>query len=87
MHTQNEKIQFDSRIPVIGGIGIIRLSCEQLQEIAQNSQKVNVMVTGILVVDKSITVELLESTVQDIKVYGKVQAEPDILSTIKKKQH
>lgn len=86
LHMQNEKIQFDSEIPVIGGIGIIRLSCGQLREALQKSQKVNVMVTGILVVDRSITVELLESTVQNIKVYGKVQAQPDILSAIKKKQ-
>ena len=86
LHAQNEKIQFDSEIPSIGGIGIIRLSCEQLKEFLQKSQKVNVMVTGILVVDRSITAELLEATVQNIKVYGKIQAQPDILAVIKNKQ-
>ena len=43
------------------------------------------MVTGILVVDKSVTVQLLESAVDRIKVYGKIQAEPDILAIIRKK--
>lgn len=85
LHSQNEKVQFDSENPVIGGIGIIRLSGEWLEEALQKSQKVNIMVTGILVVDKSVTVQLLESAVDRIKVYGKIQAEPDILAIIRKK--
>ena len=85
LHSQNEKVQFDSENPVIGGIGIIRLSGEWLAEALQKSQKVNIMVTGILVVDKSVTAQLLESVVDRIKVYGKIQAEPDILAIIKKK--
>lgn len=85
LHSQNEKVQFDSANPVIGGIGIIRLSGEWLTEALQKSQKVNIMVTGILVVDKSVTAQLLESAVDRIKVYGKIQADPDILAIIKKK--
>lgn len=85
LHSQNEKVQFDSEIPVIGGIGIIKLSREWLAEALEKSQKVNIMVTGILVVDKSITAQLLESAVENIKVYGKVQAPPDILAIIRKK--
>lgn len=85
LHSQNEKVQFDSEIPVIGGIGIIKLSREWLAEALEKSQKVNIMVTGILVVDKSITAQLLESAVENIKVYGKVQAPPDIQAIIRKK--
>lgn len=85
LHSQNEKVQFDSENPVIGGIGIIRLSNEWLREALKKSQKVNIMVTGILVVDKSVTAQLLEAAVDRIKVYGKIQAEPDILAIIKKK--
>lgn len=86
LHAQNEKVQFDSENPVIGGIGIIRLSREWLTEAVQKSQKVNVMVTGILVVDKSVTAQLLEDSVERIKVYGKIQAAPDILAIIKRKE-
>ena len=43
-------------------------------------------ITGVLVVDKSITPELLEATVQKIKVYGKVQAQADVLAVIRKKE-
>lgn len=85
LHSQNEKVQFDSEIPVIGGIGIIKLSREWLAEALEKSQKVNIMVTGILVVDKSVTAQLLESAVENIKVYGKVQAPPEILAIIRKK--
>lgn len=85
LHSQNEKVQFDSENPVIGGIGIIRLSSEWLTEALQESEKVNIMVTGILVVDKSVTAQLLESAVDRIKVYGKIQAAPDILAIIKRK--
>lgn len=85
LHVQNEKIQFDSKLPVIGGIGIIRLCHEQLKEAIEKSQKVNVMVTGILIVDRSITAELLDATVQNIIVYGKIQAQPDVLAAIKKR--
>lgn len=87
LHLQNEKVQFDSELPVIGGIGIIKLSGKWLTEALQSSQKVNIMVTGILVIDRSVTVQLLESAVGNIKVYGKVQAEPEILAVIKKKQN
>lgn len=86
LHAQNTKLQFDSELPVSGGIGIIRLSCEELNAALQKSQKINVLVTGILIVDKSITPELFEATVQNIKVYGKVHAQTHILALIKKKE-
>lgn len=86
LHSQNEKVQFDAELPVIGGIGIVRLSGKWLKEVSQKAQKVNIMVTGILVVDRSVTAQLLESAVEHVKVYGKVQAEPEILAIIKKKQ-
>lgn len=85
LHDQNKKIQFDSENPVIGGIGIRRLSCGELKEALQKSQKVDVFVTGILLVDQSITTELLDATVENIKVYGKIQASPELLAAIKKK--
>ena len=86
IYAQNKNIQFDSDIPVIGGIGIIRLANETLRDALEKGTKVNVMVTGVLIVDKSITPELLEATVQKIKVYGKVQAQADVLAVIKKKE-
>ena len=86
LHLQNEKVQFDSKFPVVGGIGIIKLCHEQLKEAMEKSQKVNVMVTGILIVDRNITAELFEATVQNIKVYGKIQAQPDVLAAIKKRK-
>lgn len=85
LHEQNKKIQFDSENPVIGGIGIIRLAGGELKEALQKSQKVDVFVTGMLLVDKSITTELLEATVENIKVYGKIQAKPEQLAAIKRK--
>lgn len=85
LHDQNKKIQFDSENPVIGGIGIIRLASGELKEVLQRSQKVDVFVTGMLLVDKSITTELLEATVENIKVYGKIQAKPEQLAVLKRK--
>lgn len=86
LHDQNKKVQFDSENPVIGGIGIIRLSHGDLKEALQKSQKVDVLVTGMLLVDKSITTELLDAAVGNIKVYGKIQAKPELLSAMKKKR-
>lgn len=85
LHDQNKRIQFDSENPAIGGIGIIRLSRGELEQILKKSQKVDVMVTGMLLVDKSITTELLDKTVENMKVYGKIQANPELLAAIKKK--
>lgn len=85
LHEQNKKIQFDSENPEIGGIGIIRLASGELKEALQKSQKVDVFVVGMLLVDKSITEELLEATVENIKVYGKIQAKPEQLAAIKRK--
>lgn len=85
LHDQNKKIQFDSENRVIGGIGIFVLSSKELKEVLQKSQKVDIFVTGMLLVDKSITTELLESTVENVKVYGKIQAKPELLAALKKK--
>ncbi len=43
------------------------------------------MVTGLLFADKSITPELLDAAVENMKVYGKIQAKPELLSVMKKK--
>lgn len=84
LHHQNKKIQFDSELPEFGGIGIIRLSCGELEDALHKSQKLNIFVTGMLIVDRDITVELFEQAVQSIKVYGKIQARPELLAAIKK---
>ena len=86
LYNQSKQVQFDNNIRTIGGIGVIRLSKSVLQESFHNLTKVNVMVTGLLIVDRDISVELFESTIKKIKVYGKIRASKTIIEVIKKKE-
>lgn len=86
LQRQNETVQFRPGHPVVGGIGLIYLSHEALEEAALKGQKVNVMVTGILMVDQGVTPQLIDSTVQAAKIRGKIQAAPEIAAALKRKE-
>ena len=79
-------MQFRPEHPVVGGIGLIYLARETLKEAVQKGQTLNVMVTGILVVDQGITPQLVDAAIEAAKIRGKIQATPEIVSALKRKE-
>lgn len=86
LQQQSEKVQFRPEHPVVGGIGLIYLARETLEEAVQKGQTLNVMVTGILVVDQGITPQLVDAAIEAAKIRGKIQATPEIVSALKRKE-
>lgn len=86
LHQQSSKASFDTKHPLMGGIGIIRLSESDLQEALQQNRQVNVMVTGMLLLDKSISPQLLDAAVNRIKVFGTIRAQPQLQKIIAQKR-
>lgn len=85
LYLQSQSVNFDPGKTVHGGIGIYKLYRKDLLDAQGKSGKVQIMVVGILLVDKNIEPELFENAVESIKVYGKIHAEKSILKLIKEK--
>lgn len=85
LYEQSQMIHFQQSKEVYGGIGIILLSKNHVTDAQEKHKKLHIMVMGILIIDKNISPELFESTVQDIKIYGKIQAPKPILDLISTK--
>ena len=66
-------------------IGIWRVDKATLEEwAAESSEKLNLSVIGMLMIDKDISVELLEKTVAKVALRGKIVASDEIKAAIKK---
>ncbi len=87
LSAQSKQVSFDKNIITLGGIGVIRITLNELLEAKASSNRVNIMVVGLLILDKRISAELFEKTVEDIKVYGKIQANKTILDVIGKEEN
>lgn len=86
IYKQNTVVDGDNEVRTFSGIGVILLTKADLQRAYDSGRRINVMVTGLLVIDKEISSELFEATVSNIKVYGKMQASKGILDVIKGKE-
>ncbi|HPF88816.1 MAG TPA: hypothetical protein PK537_12275 [Candidatus Limiplasma sp.] len=67
--TRNEE-----RVETIGGIGVIRLSVNDLLRLRSQGKKASIMVVGVLVVERAMDADLFTSQIVSIKVYGKIHA-------------
>ena len=84
LYQQSQANTFDSSSQVQGGIGIYRLGKSGLLEAKKTAKKLNFMIMGIMLIDKDISTDLFEETVESIKIYGKIQATKPILELIDK---
>ena len=85
LYQQSQSVSFESTNNINGGIGIYRINKAYLIEAQNASRKIHIMVMGILLVDKDISPDLFEATVESVKIYGKIQASKSILEVIDKK--
>jgi len=85
LYLQTKANSFEPESQVQGGIGIYRLRKAALSDAMKSNKKLHIMVMGILLIDKDISPELFEATVESIKIYGKIQAQKSILELINRK--
>lgn len=85
LYQQSQSINFEPTNSIYGGIGIIKLNQRDVLNAYENSKKIHIMVMGILIIDNKISSEQFEATVENIKIYGKIQAPKQITELINKK--
>lgn len=84
LYHQSKINSFEGSNNVYGGIGLYRVSKAQLLGAQKANKKISYMVMGIMFIDKDISTDLFESTVESIKIYGKIQSSKPILEFIDK---
>ncbi len=68
----------------MGGVGVLKLSKEQLEKYSLMNFRVKIFVIGSLIVDDDVPVELAKKVIKEAKVYGKITALPEIKYYIKR---
>lgn len=86
LYTQSKDNTFEPSSSVFGGIGIIRLTKSALLRAKENNTQINIMVLGLLLIEKDIFPDLLSETIESIKVYGRVQASNSLTKVLEAKK-
>jgi Arc/MetJ-type ribon-helix-helix transcriptional regulator len=79
---QNEK----AMVVTIGGIGVFRLSANDLQRLKSQGKKASVIVVGVLIIDRSIDADMFSAQVASIKIYGRLQATKQLQEILAQKR-
>jgi Arc/MetJ-type ribon-helix-helix transcriptional regulator len=79
---QHEK----AAIATIGGIGVFRLSASDLQRLKSQGKKANVIVVGVLIIDRSIDADMFSAQIASMKIFGKLQAPKQLQEILAQKQ-
>jgi len=74
---QRSQLEKDPETKSFHAIGIMGFTKKELLSLKEQNKKMNVLVTGIFVIGKSVEIELLRETISSVKVYGKIIATPE----------
>lgn len=74
----------NSSIRSFGGVGIIHLSKSSLDILEQADRRLAIKVMGILSIDGKITPDLIDKTINSVKVHGKIIASEEIKQALDK---
>lgn len=78
LYEQSKAVAFEPDMVTYGGIGIYHLSEKSLLLAQKENKKINIMVLGLLLIEKNISPQLAEETIESLKIYGKIQAPKSI---------
>ena len=59
-------------------MGVANLSVQSFEKAMKDRKKIRVVAFGLLSIDKKVTVEQIEQTVEKIRVYGVLVASPKV---------
>jgi Arc/MetJ-type ribon-helix-helix transcriptional regulator len=82
----DEDDRAEGDIVKLGGIGIIRISREQLEKALKKGKKCQIRVAGLLVITNDVPPGLIKRGVESIKVYGSIKASKSVKEELKKLQ-
>lgn len=85
LYQQQKSSAASSDLRMFFGIGVLVLTLADLQNIKAEGKKYKLFVLGMLVIDHAITAKLADETIYSIKLYGGLQALPEIKAVLNNK--
>lgn len=83
IETEIPKSMIDSSF---SGVGVFALNKKALEEIKSRGNKIDIKMMGILMVTKDVTPELVEETINSVKVFGMIKASEGVKKLMEKKK-
>ncbi|NHJ87636.1 MAG: hypothetical protein FK734_19400 [Asgard group archaeon] len=66
------------------GMGVFKISKESFEKAIREGKKVYILAIGIVALDNRITPEMIEKTVEKVKVYGVLKASPKVKQALER---
>ena len=83
---ENKKFSSDDFSTNMFFMGVAQLNVKTFEKAITQNKKIRVIAVGLLVIDKDVTVEQIEQTVEKIRVYGVIKASPQVKKALSKKK-
>jgi Arc/MetJ-type ribon-helix-helix transcriptional regulator len=84
--TSDEELNDRESISRISGVGIYNLDRETFERTIQQGKKMEIIVVGMLNLDKDVTPEHIEEAVESARVYGILRASPKVKEVLQGKR-
>jgi Arc/MetJ-type ribon-helix-helix transcriptional regulator len=84
--TSDEELNDRESISRISGVGIYNLDRETFERTIEQGKKMEIIVVGMLNLDKDVTPEHIEEAVESARVYGILRASPKVKEVLQGKR-
>jgi Arc/MetJ-type ribon-helix-helix transcriptional regulator len=84
--TSDEELNDREIISRISGVGIYNLDKETFERTIEQGKKMEIIVVGMLNLDKDVTPEHIEEAVESVRVYGILRASPKVKEVLQGKR-
>jgi len=84
--TSHEELNDREIISRISGVGIYNLDKETFERTIEQGKKMEIIVVGMLNLDKDVTPEHIEEAVESVRVYGILRASPKVKEVLQGKR-
>ena len=84
--TSDEELNDTEIISRISGVGIYNLDKETFERTIEQGKKMEIIVVGMLNLDKDVTPEHIEKAVESARVYGILRASPKVKEVLQGKR-
>ena len=84
--TSDEELNDREIISRISGVGIYNLDKETFERTIERGKKMEIIVVGMLNLDKDVTPEHIEEAVESVRVYGILRASPKVKEVLQGKR-
>ena len=83
---EKKKISSDDLLTDMFFMGVGNLGVKTFEKALAKKKKIRVIAVGLLSIDKDVTVEQIEKTVEKIRVYGVLKASPQVKVALSRKK-